>query len=60
MSRTGTRFPSVVVKDSRGVLAEVSSRDPDVVGIEEAQFFDAELVGALEAIVAAPRTGKTW
>jgi thymidine kinase len=56
VSRTGTRFPSVVVKDSRGVLAEVSSRDPDVVGIEEAQFFDAELVGALEAIVAAPRT----
>lgn len=56
VSRTGTRFPSVVVRDSRGVLDEVTSRDPDVVGIEEAQFFDADLVGALESLVAAPRT----
>ena len=56
VSRTGTRFPSVVVRDSRGVLDEVTTRDPDVVGIEEAQFFDADLVGALESLVAAPRT----
>mgnify|MGYP006272178677 CR=1 FL=1 len=56
VSRTGTRFPSVVVQGSEDVLAEVTSRDPDVVGIEEAQFFDAGLVAALERIVAHPRT----
>ncbi|MFM7718679.1 MAG: thymidine kinase [Actinomycetota bacterium] len=55
VSRTGTRFPSVVVEDSRSVLAEVVRRDPDVVGIEEAQFFDAGLVDAIEELVAAPR-----
>ena len=56
VSRTGTRFPSVVVRDSRGVLDEVTTRDPDVVGIEEAQFFGADLPKVIEELVAAPRT----
>lgn len=56
VSRTGTRFPSMVVADSAGVADQVRLLDPDVVGIEEAQFFDAALVGVLESVVGAPRT----
>jgi thymidine kinase len=56
VSRTGTRFPCVVVQDAAGVLAEVERRDPDVVGVEEAQFFDEGIAGALERVIAGPRT----
>ena len=40
VSRTGTRFPSVVAKDATSLRDEVLARDPDAVAIEEAQFFD--------------------
>jgi len=56
VSRTGTRFPSVVAADTAAVLAEVARRDPDAVAIEEAQFFGSDLPEAIEAMVAAPRT----
>lgn len=55
VSRTGTRFPSMVVDGALGVKGEVERLDPDVVGVEEAQFFDAELVGVVEEMVAGPR-----
>lgn len=56
VSRTGTRFPSVVAADVAAVLAEVARHDPDAVAIEEAQFFGPDLPAAIEAMVAAPRT----
>ena len=56
VSRTGTRFPSVVAADTAGILAEVARRDPDAVAIEEAQFFGPDLPEVLEQILATPRT----
>ena len=56
VSRTGTRFPSVVAADTAGILAEVARRDPDAVAIEEAQFFGPDLPDVLEQILSAPRT----
>lgn len=45
-SRSKARFPSVLVNrdDPSGVLALARERDADMVGIEEAQFFDDQLV----------------
>lgn len=55
VSRTGTRYPSRVVAGAADVAREVGLLDPDVVGIEEAQFFDGDLPGVIEAVV---RTGR--
>lgn len=56
ISRTGTRFPSVVAADGAAIRNEVARHDPDAVAIEEAQFFGPELPDIIEAIVSAPRT----
>jgi thymidine kinase len=56
VSRTGTRFPSVVAADTGALRAEVLKHDPDAVAIEEAQFFGADLPKVIEELVAAPRT----
>ena len=37
VSRTGTRFPSVVAADAAAIRAEVARLNPDAVAIEEAQ-----------------------
>ena len=56
VSRTGTRFPSVVAADASAIRREVLKRNPDAVAIEEAQFFGADLPGVIEELVAGPRT----
>jgi thymidine kinase len=56
VSRTGTRFPSVVAKDATSLRDEVLARDPDAVAIEEAQFFGPDLPAVIEELVAGPRT----
>ena len=56
VSRTGTRFPSVVAKDATSLRDEVLARDPDAVAIEEAQFFGPDLPAIIEELVAGPRT----
>ena len=56
VSRTGTRFPSVVAPDAEAIRKEVARINPDAVAIEEAQFFGPELPAIIEQIVAAPRT----
>src|SRR4051795_5607789 len=51
-SRSKARFPSVLVPKSEPVriLALARERDVDLVGIEEAQFFDASLTGVVETL----------
>ena len=56
VSRTGTRFPSVVAKDATSLRDEVLARDPDAVAIEEAQFFGPDLPAIIEELVAGPHT----
>lgn len=56
VSRTGTRFPSIVVGDTASLRNEVNRIDPDAVAIEEAQFFGHDLPDVLEGLAAAPRT----
>jgi thymidine kinase len=56
VSRTGTRFPSVVAPDAAAIRNEIARIDPDAVAIEEAQFFGPDLPAIIEAVVAAPRT----
>ena len=51
-SRSKARYPSVLVSrtEPRGVLALARERDADLVGIEEAQFFDDQLVDVVLAL----------
>jgi thymidine kinase len=51
-SRSKARFPSVLVSrtEPRGILALARERDADMVGIEEAQFFDEQLVDVALAL----------
>jgi thymidine kinase len=51
-SRSKARFPSVLVnkEDPSGILALARERDADIVGIEEAQFFDGQLVDVALAL----------
>jgi thymidine kinase len=56
VSRTGTRFPSIVVGDTTSLRNEVNRINPDAVAIEEAQFFGDDLPDVLEELAAAPRT----
>ena len=48
VSRTGTRFPSVVAPDAAAIRNEVARLDPDAIAIEEAQFFGPELPAIIE------------
>lgn len=56
VSRTGTRFPSVVASDAQSIGLVVERINPDAVAIEEAQFFGSDLPAVVEEIVATPRT----
>jgi thymidine kinase len=47
-SHNGRRWPCVSVQDSAGVAEVVAQHAPDVLGVEEAQFFDGGLVGVLQ------------
>lgn len=51
-SRSKARFPSMLVNrdEPSGVLALARERDADMVGIEEAQFFDHQLVDVVLAL----------
>jgi thymidine kinase len=51
-SRSKARYPSVLVSRERpsGILALARERDADLVGIEEAQFFDDQLVDVALAL----------
>jgi len=48
VSHSGTSLPSVMVESARDILTH--SRDVDVVGIDEAQFFDNSLVDVCEQL----------
>ena len=56
-SRSKARFPSVLVNpgEPSSILAMARERDADMVGIEEAQFFDDQLV---EIVVALRNSGR--
>src|SRR3954447_18066398 len=51
-SRSKARYPSVLVPKGEpvGILLLARERDVDLVGIEEAQFFDASLTGVVETL----------
>ena len=51
-SRSKARYPSVLVsrEEPSGILALARERDADLVGIEEAQFFDDQLVDVALAL----------
>ena len=51
-SRSKARYPSVQVPKGEpvGILALARERDVDLVGIEEAQFFDDSLTGVVETL----------
>src|SRR3954465_9103520 len=51
-SRSKARYPSVLVPQGEPVriLSLARERDVDLVGIEEAQFFDASLTGVVETL----------
>ncbi len=51
-SRSKARFPSVLVPKSEpvGILSLARERDVDLVGIEEAQFFDASLSSVADTL----------
>lgn len=54
-SHSGQRYACSTVEDSVQLLAHVAAHDPQVVGIEEAQFFDPGLVDAVRKLCAAGR-----
>ena len=51
-SRSKARYPSVLVPKGEpvGILSLARERDVDLVGIEEAQFFDSSLTGVVETL----------
>ncbi len=51
-SRSKARYPSVLVnrEEPSGILALARERDADLVGVEEAQFFDDQLVDVVLAL----------
>ena len=59
-SRSKARYPSVLVPKSEpvGILSLARERDVDLVGIEEAQFFDHSLVGAWRRSAGAGATSS--
>lgn len=51
-SRSGSVFPAVLVTCASEIVARASEAAADVVAIEEAQFFDSEIVEAVETLAA--------
>src|SRR3972149_831927 len=56
-SRSKARYPSVLVsrEEPSGILALARERDADLVGIEEAQFFDDQLADVALALRGSGR-----
>jgi thymidine kinase len=52
-SHNGRRWPCAVVARAGDILRILEEHDPEVLGVEEAQFFDAELPSVLRRVVAA-------
>lgn len=50
-SHAGRRWPCAAVADAGEIPALVAAHDAQVLGIEEAQFFDPELVGVVRRLV---------
>jgi thymidine kinase len=50
-SHGGRRWPCVAVGSAEDVLRVAAQHEPDVLGIEEAQFFDAGIVEVVRALV---------
>jgi thymidine kinase len=55
VSRSGFTFPSRAVSSSSEIEPIVRATDPDVVAIDEAQFFDSELPAVVERLIAGGR-----
>jgi thymidine kinase len=55
VSRSGFTFPSRMVTRSAEIEPIVRSTNPDVIAIDEAQFFDSELPVVVERLVAGGR-----
>jgi len=55
VSRSGFTFPSRMVSSSAEIEPIVRATNPDVVAIDEAQFFDSELPVVVERLVAGGR-----
>ncbi|MGZ3588881.1 MAG: thymidine kinase [Candidatus Limnocylindrales bacterium] len=54
-SRSGVAFPSRAVVDSSQIEAIVAEVDPDLVAVEEAEFFDNGLADVVERLAAQDR-----
>lgn len=50
-SHGGRRWPCVAVGSAAEILRVADQHDPDVLGIEEAQFFDAGIAGVVRTLV---------
>ena len=50
-SHAGRRWPCAAVGDASEVLAVVEKHQPDVLGVEEAQFFDEGIVDVVRTLV---------
>jgi len=50
-SRSGSVFPAVLVTCASEIVAQALEAEAEVVAIEEAQFFDSEIVEAVETLV---------
>jgi len=50
-THNGDRFPAEIKKTAREILAYALEHDVDVIGIEEVQFFDKEIVEVIRTLV---------
>jgi thymidine kinase len=51
VSHAGRRWPSILVESSNLIIPLVDKHDPDLLAVEEAQFFDKGLVRVAERLV---------
>jgi thymidine kinase len=52
-SHAGRRWPCAAVARAEDILRVVAEHDPEVLGVEEAQFFDAALPDVVRRVVAS-------
>jgi len=50
-THNGDRFPAIIVAKAKEIRAYVLEHDVDVVGIEEVQFFDEEIVEVIKELI---------
>jgi thymidine kinase len=53
VSHAGRRWPCAAVERAEDIMRIVEEHDPDVLGVEEAQFFDPALPAVLRRVVGA-------